>query len=290
MQCYPTVTVVMPAFNAAATVRNAVQSVLDQTYRCLELLVVDDASTDDTLVVLNETARSDPRIRVLSMPSNGGAAEARNAGLRAARGELIAFLDADDLWLPNKLELQVPLFSDNATLIVGSWYDAVSSTGIVTGQIRIAPTLSMNDLLNGIVIGCLTAIFRREALHGSIGFRSSTERANGAMGRRLRWRPIQEDYLFWLDLMLANPGYVLRNIQASTARYTLSTESASSNKCKAAYFHWMILRHDIKLSLGRAILYFVTYAVRAVIKHVGYRWGGGGQNAWASRQVRDETP
>lgn len=288
MQCYPTVSVVMPAFNAAATVRGAVQSVLEQTYRCLELLVVDDASTDSTLAILNEAARSDPRIKVISMPSNSGAAAARNVGLRAAHGELIAFLDADDLWQPNKLELQVPLFADSATLIVGSWYDAVSATGTVTGQIRIAPTVSMNDLLNGIVIGCLTSVFRSSALHGRIGFRSSTERANGPMGRLLRWRPIQEDYLFWLDLMMANPGRVLRNIQASTASYTLSTESASSNKCKAAYFHWMILRHDMKLPLDRAILYFASYAVRAVAKHISYRWGGS-QHTLAPHQVRDET-
>jgi glycosyltransferase involved in cell wall biosynthesis len=277
----------MPAFNTSSTVRAAVQSVLDQTYQHLELLVIDDASTDDTPTILNEIANSDSRVKVLSMPSNGGAAEARNLGLRAASGELIAFLDADDLWLPHKLELQVPLFADRTTLIVGSWYDSVTTAGTVTGKIRIAPILSMDDLLRGIVIGCLTSVFRSSALHGHIGFRPKRERANGALGQRLRWRPIQEDYLFWVDLMMANSGCVLRNVQASTARYTLSIESASSNKCKAAYFHWMILRHDLKLPLGRSILYFATYAFRAVAKHVRYRWGRGPDTGSRHRMLDD---
>lgn len=213
------------------------------------------------------------------MKLNGGAAEARNTGLHAVRGELIAFLDADDTWLSHKLEIQVPLFDDDHTLIVGSWYDSVTPAGHVTGQVQFAPVLSLDDVLNGVVIGCLTAVFRVSGLQGRIAFRSLSARANGLLGRRMQWRPIQEDYLFWIELMMSNPACRLRNVQCSTARYALNTESASSNKAKAAYFHWMILRRDLKLSLLRSSRYFSAYALRAALKHVKYRWGNSFRSA-----------
>jgi glycosyltransferase involved in cell wall biosynthesis len=101
----PTVSVVIPAYNAAWCVRKAIDSVLAQTWRDLELIVVNDGSTDDTQRVL---AGYGDRIQVISQ-SNGGMSNARNAGIRAARGEFIAFLDSDDWWLPEKLERQVAL-------------------------------------------------------------------------------------------------------------------------------------------------------------------------------------
>jgi len=99
----PLVSVILPAYNAQAYIAQAVASVLDQDYANLELLVVDDGSTDDTA---NHPALSDPRVRVLQQ-INAGPAAARNLGLTQARGELIAFIDADDLWLPGKLTAQV---------------------------------------------------------------------------------------------------------------------------------------------------------------------------------------
>ena len=108
----PTVSVVMPAYNAAAFVRRAVDSVLAQTWSDLELLGVDDGSTDATRDVL---ASYGDRLRVLPK-LNGGPAAARNHGLRHARGKYVAFLDADDWWLPQKLERQVALMAGRPEL------------------------------------------------------------------------------------------------------------------------------------------------------------------------------
>src|SRR3990172_8271100 len=100
---WPLVTVVIPSHNYARYVGDAVQSVLAQTYVPVEVIVVDDGSTDDTLQVL---ARFGDRIRVLRLPGHG-VAHARNAGLRAAMGEFIVFVDADDVLLPDALAAQV---------------------------------------------------------------------------------------------------------------------------------------------------------------------------------------
>jgi glycosyltransferase involved in cell wall biosynthesis len=102
----PVVSVVIPAFNAERTIAGTVRSVVAQTFRDLEILVVDDGSVDGTAQVAASVA--DSRIRVLTQ-ANGGASSARNAGITAARGEFVAFVDADDRWLPHKVERQVSL-------------------------------------------------------------------------------------------------------------------------------------------------------------------------------------
>ena len=101
----PLVSVILPTYNRAAMLGPALKSVLGQTYSELELIVVDDGSTDDTESVV--AAIGDERVRYLRLDANGGCAAARNAGIRAARGEWLAFQDSDDEWLPNKLEAQL---------------------------------------------------------------------------------------------------------------------------------------------------------------------------------------
>lgn len=106
MPVRPLVSVIIPVYNAGPFVEDALQSALDQTYPALEVIVVDDGSTDDTVARLERRAGTDPRLRVLQQ-SNQGVAAARNRGIEASRGTFIAPLDADDMWLPEKIERQV---------------------------------------------------------------------------------------------------------------------------------------------------------------------------------------
>jgi glycosyltransferase involved in cell wall biosynthesis len=107
----PFVSVIMPAYNRASFLARAINSVLCQTYPRLEVIVVDDGSTDMTAKLMADQYLNEPRVRCLRHPSNQGAQRARNTGIRAARGSFIAFLDSDDEWLPDKLEKQMRLFS-----------------------------------------------------------------------------------------------------------------------------------------------------------------------------------
>ena len=102
----PLVSVVMPAWNAEATIVEALRSVAAQTYRDLEIIIVDDGSTDATAALAKEFCASDPRARTVRR-SNGGPAAARNLGIAEARGEWIALIDADDVWHPTKIEKQL---------------------------------------------------------------------------------------------------------------------------------------------------------------------------------------
>jgi glycosyltransferase involved in cell wall biosynthesis len=103
----PLVTVVLPTYNRARSIALAIRTVLDQSLRDLELLVVDDGSKDDTAAVVGGLAAKDPRIRFLPQAKNAGAAAARNVALAQARGEFVAFQDSDDEWLPGRLADQV---------------------------------------------------------------------------------------------------------------------------------------------------------------------------------------
>jgi glycosyltransferase involved in cell wall biosynthesis len=131
----PAVSVVVPAFNAAATIEETLQSIAQQTYRNLDVIVVDDGSSDDTAMLVRRHGAHDPRFRVISQP-NGGVASARNAGVRASRGEFIAFIDADDLWHPTKIAKQIAalLSGGPETALVYSPFRMIDSAGHVIGS------------------------------------------------------------------------------------------------------------------------------------------------------------
>jgi glycosyltransferase involved in cell wall biosynthesis len=134
----PLVSVVVPCFNAAQTLLRTLRSAQRQTYQNLEILIVDDGSTDSTHEIATKFAANDPRARVLMQP-NSGVAAARNLGIAHAQGEYIAPLDADDLWAPQKVELQVKkIQSDTAIGLVYAWFDNVNDDDeIIPGGSRV---------------------------------------------------------------------------------------------------------------------------------------------------------
>jgi len=168
----PAVSVVIPAYNAAWCVRRAVDSVLAQTSSDFELIVVDDGSTDDTAAVLNIYG---DRLRIVRKP-NGGLSSARNAGIDAARGRYVAFLDADDWWLPEKLERQVALMEADPALVFCSTAARIESPeGEQLGEWACAhsplPTLEAIFATNAHVAGSGSAVLaRRDAFARSGGF------------------------------------------------------------------------------------------------------------------------
>lgn len=124
----PSISVLMTAYNAAAYLEAAARSVLAQTHRDLELVVVDDGSTDATADILARLAEEDPRVRVITQ-ANAGIPAAANAGLAACRGELVARMDADDLSAPRRLEVQSAYLREHGLVCCGTWYDMIDEGG-----------------------------------------------------------------------------------------------------------------------------------------------------------------
>lgn len=127
---YPKVSVVMPAYNASRYICETIESVLGQSEQAWELIVVDDCSTDDTRQKVQAWVDSDPRIRLIGLQKNfGGPAGPRNVGVQAANSELVAFLDSDDIWHPDKLRLQLRVVTDFSKAFVCSSMTDFSDSG-----------------------------------------------------------------------------------------------------------------------------------------------------------------
>lgn len=103
----PLISIITPSYNSTAFIKETIESVLAQSYSHWEMIIVDDQSKDDSVHLIKQYVEGDPRIQLICLTENVGAAEARNIAIRRAKGDYIAFLDSDDVWLPTKLEEQV---------------------------------------------------------------------------------------------------------------------------------------------------------------------------------------
>lgn len=245
----PLVSIITPCYNAAVFISQTIESVLAQSFDNWEMIIVDDCSSDDSLLIIQKYAGEDSRIRYLrtNKPS-GSPSLPRNIGIREAKGQYIAFLDSDDVWLPGKLEEQLRGFKELDVAIVFSNYEKIGQEGERCGRKIIAPSLVDYDLLlKGNCIGCLTAMYDTEKVH------------------KVFFKEIgHEDYVLWLYIL--KKGYKARNTNTVTALYRVSRQSVSSNKLRTILWQWNILKHEEGLSTYKAVYFFIHYAVSAFKK------------------------
>jgi teichuronic acid biosynthesis glycosyltransferase TuaG len=245
----PAVSVIVPFRNAAATLGATLDSLAAQTCPDWEALLIDDASSDGGPALAQARAAADGRLRVLATGARAGAAGARNLGIRAARGRFIAFLDADDTWLPDKLALQLPVLRAGAP-IVFSAYDRVDAAGRRLGTVAAAARVCHADALAGNPIGCLTAVWD-----------------SARLGRaEMPLLPLHEDYAFWLGLL--RTGACAVGLPQVLARYRVADGTLSARKWQAARATWGILRAEPGLSLPQAATGFARYALKALARRV----------------------
>jgi len=179
------ISVIIPAYNAARTLSETIATASGQSHRAIEIIIVDDGSTDDTAAIARRHAAADDRICYIHQ-ENRGVAAARNRGIAAARGAFIATLDADDLWHPDKLALQMARFAERgaATALVYSWCCWIAEQGRVVGYAppkpwegRIFDRMCRGD----VIVSCSNALIRKDALLAAGGFDEGL-RARGAQG------------------------------------------------------------------------------------------------------------
>lgn len=246
MKNTPLVSVIMPAFNSSEFIRTAIKSVLDQEYINLELLVIDDASTDNTVSIAEKFQQMDPRIKILKNDINSGAGFARNKGIRKAQGDFIAFLDADDLWLPQKLSRQVRFLVDNDLSFSFSSYLLMDEEGrLLDKTVEALPVLSYQKLLKSNYVGNLTGIY-------------DVNRLGKVYSPLVRKR---QDWALWLSI-LKKEGRT-QSIEEPLAVYRVRKNSISNKKLDLLKYNFNIYKNF----LGYGYLKSSKYMAYFLLEH-----------------------
>ena len=248
----PLFSVIIPFHNAERTLPETLASLQAQTEIDWEALLIDDASSDRSLEIARAAAAADPRLRLLHHLASHdppcaaprGPSASRNLGIAAARGQYLALLDADDLWLPGKLAAQRKAFEAGADIVFTA-YRRIDMTGRVLSDVAACPQVRWADALIGNPIGASTAAWRRQAFPQA----------------RMESRSMHEDYAFWLKLLRA--GGVAQGLPEVLAEYRVSPRSRSAQKLRAAWSVWSILGTE-GLGLWKRLDYFLRYAMRAI--------------------------
>ena len=239
------VSVITAAFNSAGVIERNIRSVAAQSLQPKEHIIIDDGSVDDTAGIARRLRREFPHLRIIRQ-ANGGAARARNAGIEAATGRLVAFLDSDDAWSEHKLESQVRFMTENAVAFsYGDYHDVDSTTGTVLGRHEAPPQLTYLDLLRGCPIGCLTVAFDQAAL----GKRFMPDVRRG------------QDWGFWLEL--TRDGTVGRRYPGCHADYYRARGSLSTAKFSKAGDIYRIYRQQEQFGRVRSLHYLFSHVLGA---------------------------
>lgn len=244
------VSIIMPAYNAEKYIAEAIESVLKQTYTNWELIIVNDCSTDATEQFAKKYQEQDERIKLRSLPENKGVANARNIAIQNAVGRYIAFLDSDDIWLPEKLEKQLDFMKINNYVFTYHQYRHFASIDKVGKIINIPLKLGYKDALKGNSIGCLTVCLDKSKIKPFL-------------------MPVQrhEDYITWLNVLKENEVEAY-GLQSDLGRYRVdSKDSVSANKLKSAVWTWKVYRESQKLNIMQSIYYMYFYIRLGVAKH-----------------------
>ena len=247
----PLISVVMPVYNAERFLPQAVESVLGQTYRNIEVILVDDGSQDSSRQIMKNYADKDQRIRLIYNDNNQGVAQTRNAGIQAAGGKYIAFLDSDDVWECDKLERQQALMQrENADIVYCSLDFIDEENGGVKHPFIVPQVTNYRKMLVKCVFTCST-IFVRSDLLKQHPFKSDY---------------YHEDFLLWMELLsfsvkaVGDPKILMHNRQVKGSR--------SNNKLHAAKERWKIYRHALNMKFFPALGVFCLYAIYGVLKYM----------------------
>ncbi|AYO21199.1 glycosyltransferase family 2 protein [Vibrio owensii] len=250
----PETTIITPLYNAEKFLMETLLSILEQSYSNWEAILIDDNSSDNSLHIAREFARRDSRFKVINRFEGGGAARARNDGIQLARGRYIAFLDSDDVWLPDKLEKQIRYMKSQDIALSYTSYYFLNEKGDVKSKVDVPEKVTYHQLLKGNTIACLTAVY-------------DTHKVGKMLMPDIRKR---QDFGLWLKITKTGvDGY---GFPEPLAYYRLREGSISSAKINTMIYTWRLYRDVEKLPLLSSIYYICNHLVGAFFKRVKNRF------------------
>lgn len=242
------VSIITPTFNAEKYIRDTLHSVLNQSYKNWEMILIDDASTDKTLQIINDFAEKDTRFKVSQLTKNSGNGYARNVALEKATGKYIAFLDADDLWFPKKLEKQIQFLKSNNLHFTFSFYACIDEDGNNLNRNVEAPfNLTYNQLFFCNYVGNLTAIYDAEYF-GKIVIEATQKR---------------QDWRLWLTILKQIKE--TKPVTETLAFYRIRKNSVSSSKFKLIKHNFGVYREFHGFNFALSVLLMARFLFTQLI-------------------------
>lgn len=246
------VSIIIPTYNSERFIAETLESVIAQSYSNWEAIVIDDCSSDKTVPIVAMLAKRDNRILLIQALENGGAAVARNLGIRSAAGDYIAFLDSDDTWEPMKLEKQIAFMRKKGASFSFTAYKIVNELGVFSGRLVDVDTpmiVNYRDMLmKRATLGCSTVLLDRRKI-------PNIEMPLIRTG---------QDYGLWLKILRSGDEAIC--LKDALTSYRIVKGSISSNKVRKAMRQWKIYRQLEGLGFFESLYYFSNYAYRAIYR------------------------
>lgn len=244
------VSIIVPVYNAANYIEQTIQSVLAQDYENWELILVENGSTDDSVAKIQ--AFDDERIHLIIMDGNAGAANARNEGMRQATGTYVGYVDADDLWRPDKLSRQIAFMNEKSAAFAFTGYEFGDENANPTGKIvRVPETLSYKQALSNTTIFTSTVLFDTRRIEKDKLYMPNVK---------------SEDSALWFQILRG--GVTAYGLDENLVIYRRPANSLSSNKLEAMRRIWNLYRKQEKLNIFYSMYLFIGWAFRAVKRRV----------------------
>lgn len=245
------VSIVIPVHNAEKFIRETIECVKAQTYSDWELILVDDGSADKSGEIIDAFAKEDARIKTIHT-TNLKAAAARNTGTKIASGRYLTFLDADDLWVQEKLEKELAFLKENEASFVFTGYEFADENGVGLGKVVHVPkTLPYKKALKNTTIFTSTVMFDRTAFEEEMLMMPEVK---------------SEDTALWWKIL--RTGVVAYGLDENLVFYRRSGKTLSSNKLEAVFRIWNLYRNVEHLSLIKSCYYFLFWGFNAVARRV----------------------
>ena len=244
------VSVIIPYYKKKEYITSSINSVLKQSYKNLEIIIIYDDSNHEDLITLNKLKKKDKRIKIFINKKNIGAGKSRNKGIKLSKGSLIAFLDSDDLWTRNKLKKQIFFMKKNLVDISHTSYHIINSNNKIIGSRR-AKDMNHKLLLNSCDIGLSTVIMKKEIITNKIKFANIKTK---------------EDYALWLKITLNNNTiFALKN---NLTKWRKLNNSLSASKIQKFYDGYLVYRRHMNFSLLKSFIYLLLLSFNYVLKEL----------------------
>ncbi len=246
-----TVSVIIPVYNVEEYIDRTLKSIFTQTYKDLEIVMVDDCSTDRSAEIIAKYQEEHPEIVYHLQEKNKGAGYARNKALELAKGRYVAFLDSDDEWMPDKIEQQLELMKEKKTPFCYTAIEMIDGNGkLIKRKRKIKETCDYNYLLHNTIIATSSVVVDRAVLGD---FRMHLRRGG-------------QDYATWLKLL--RYGTVARGINVVLVRYRVVSNSLSSNKFDSIRQVWEIQTQDENINKISAVFNLCCFIFNALKKYL----------------------